>query len=305
MASVIKELRVISKNSEKGIPSRTFVEFIRTRVSEDSAREVEDDLRSILQGGEGGGDSQGGVLLRSGVQISSNGRSAFIKASAAEALIARKLHIVTGASADEDKKQLIDDIAHLEEALASSATAGVEVDAILQAALNLNRQIEGSSEGEEKGLGKGLREGEGEGKGKGEEQQPVQEQEQEPSPLLMEGGGGQQKQEHERERELITLFMVKEKVTHLLKVYDKAKDALNKSDELSTLRYVMEQLQQLYVFCCISLSYGSITACLPACLPAFSGTTWHESNQHLIPPSINHQSTHYSHTHYNTCLQVQ
>ena len=29
------------------------------------------------------------------------------------------------------------------------------------------------------------------------------------------------------------------------------------------------------------------------CLPVFSDTTWHESNYH--PPSINHQSTRYSH----------
>jgi hypothetical protein len=297
MASVIKELRLISKNSEKGIPSRTFVEFIRTRVSEDSAREVEDDLRSILQGGGGGGDSQGGVLLRSGVQISSNGRSAFIKASAAEALVARKLHIVTGASADEDKKQLIDDIAQLEEALASSATAGVEIDAILQAALNLNRQIEGSSKGEEKGSEEGKRDE--------QQQMQMQEEEQESSPLLMEGGGDQQ-QEHEREP--ITLFMVKEKVTHLLKVYDKAKLALNKGDELSTLHYVMKQLQQLYVFCYIyscssflpflvcdvslslslSLSYRSITVCLYSLTP-------HDTSLTIFPLSINHQSTQHSH----------
>jgi hypothetical protein len=30
-------------------------------------------------------------------------------------------------------------------------------------------------------------------------------------------------------------------------------------------------------------------------LPAFSDTAWHESNHHLIPPSIINQSTQYSH----------
>jgi hypothetical protein len=50
-------------------------------------------------------------------------------------------------------------------------------------------------------------------------------------------------------------------------------------------------------FLCLCLSLS-----IYYCPPAFSDTTWHESNHHPIPlpQSINHQSTQYSHYYHNT-----
>ena len=146
MAAVIKELHQLSEGKKNGLSPHFFVEFLRTRVSELAANEVQMEINSILSDSilsdEKGKDKEEAdssrndiVLLRSGISISEGGKSVRIKLSTAEALVARKLHLVTGASFEEDRKQLVDDIVHLEEILASSTSESVAVETLLQAAL--------------------------------------------------------------------------------------------------------------------------------------------------------------------------
>jgi hypothetical protein len=87
---------------------------------------------------------------------------------------------------------------------------------------------------------------------------------------------------------------------------------LNARQKLKQFRYRCQiSYTEVYVFCSMlflpsflssflpsfsyfvmspSVSLSPIYCCLPACLPAFSDTTWHESNHHSLPPSINQSS---------------
>ena len=51
--AIIKELNILSENDKQAIPGRTLV-GLRTRVSDAAAKEVQDEIKRLLQGDEKG-----------------------------------------------------------------------------------------------------------------------------------------------------------------------------------------------------------------------------------------------------------
>lgn len=237
MAAIIGELRTLSAGKNSGLSPHFFVEFLRTRVSESAAAEVQAEIDSILnqagskdqtrdsatQAGVGVSTKNDIVLLRAGITFSEGGKSIRIKPSTAEALVARKLHLVTGATMEEDRKQLVDDIAHLEDILASSATEGVEVETILQAALAGHVGEGGEHPKEEK------KEEENE-EYDGEEEEKLTEYQIRSN--VLEGD--------------ITLASITDRIAQLRMIFEKSKES-NEDDEISAIHYVAAQLQELEV----------------------------------------------------------
>lgn len=234
MAAVIRELHKLSEDRKNGLSPHFFVEFLRTRVSEAAANEVQEEISWILshggdepaaqpaEEGEGANGISSSrnrnrnndiVLLRSGIKFSEGGKSVRIKPSTAEALVARKLHLVTGASVEEDQKQLVEDIEHLEEILASSTTEGVAVETLLQAALG----------GHVGGI------------------------EDEETKAELKSSSGETGDDYLHDvlpEEEIALVTITDRIAQLRMIYEKSKES-NDGDHLSALTYVATQLQEL------------------------------------------------------------
>lgn len=200
--AIVRELGVLSENEKQAIPGRTLVEFLRTRVSDASACEVQEEIKGLMQGRVGGADvvrNQEIVALRAGA-VFGGGKTIFFGKAAVEAYTSRKLKLITGATADEDRMQLAEDMKDLEEILANSTTEGVQLSALLQGALNPKGGEKGESGADEDG---GPQEGEmGESQGGAD-------------------GTGDLKQDNDLIEDL-TLYDVSEKVAHLQRIFDKA-----------------------------------------------------------------------------------
>ena len=225
MAAVIKELHQLSEGKKNGLSPHFFVEFLRTRVSEIAANEVQMEINSILSDekgkdkGEADGSRNDIVLLRSGISFSEGGKSVRIKLSTAEALVARKLHLVTGASFEEDRKQLVDDIAHLEEILASSTSESVAVETLLQAALGGHA-------------------------GEGKENEEAEEKAKSSSSVEESGDSGVESLYNTLEEQEVTLFSISDRIAQLRMIYEKSKES-NEGDEVSALHYVASCLKEM------------------------------------------------------------
>lgn len=230
MAAVIKELHQLSEGKKNGLSPHFFVEFLRTRVSELAANEVQMEINSILSDsipsdekgkdkGEADSSRNDIVLLRSGISISEGGKSVRIKLSIAEALVARKLHLVTGASFEEDRKQLVDDIVHLEEILASSTSESVAVETLLQAALGGHA-------------------------GEGKENEEAEEKTKSSSSVEEIGDSGVESLYNTLEEQEVTLFSISDRIAQLRMIYEKSKES-NEGDEVSALHYVASCLKEM------------------------------------------------------------
>ena len=134
---ILHELGGLCDNSEKNaVPGRTLVEFLRTRVSEEVAEEAEGILTGLKKGDNAPPSRNqvrdDGRTLRSGAIL--GGKSVWFKQESVEAYVSRKLGLVTGATANEDRIRLGEDVENLENMLASSTTEGVQLAALLQGA---------------------------------------------------------------------------------------------------------------------------------------------------------------------------
>ena len=67
--------------------------------------------------------------------ILGGGKSVFFGKAAVEAYTSRKLHLITGATAEEDRIHLAEEMKDLEDLLANSTTESVQLSALLQCAL--------------------------------------------------------------------------------------------------------------------------------------------------------------------------
>ena len=224
MAAIIAELRTLS-SGKNGLSPHFFVEFLRTRVSESTAIEVQGEIDSILnqvnndQGRSVATDDATPndiVLLRAGISFSEGAKSVRIKPSTAEALVARKLRVVTGATMEEDRQQLVDDIAHLEEILVSSTTEGVEVETILQASLGGH-------------VGEGVDHENEQGDSHLEEGEAIANEFQVINSSLEDD---------------TALHVITNRIAQLEMVHEKSKES-NEGDRISAIHYVTAQLQEL------------------------------------------------------------